>query len=200
MTENSTTGRNAPTRFKTLLIDPPWSHQQSGVKGAERHYSLMSLERIRALPVADLAEENSHLWLWVTNASLRDGYDVAAAWGFQARSVLTWVKFRLGLGAYLRNSTEHILFCTRGRAPVRHRSQPSWFTAPVQAHSVKPDEQYALIERISEGPFVELFARRRPPSNQGWSIWGNEVDSDLVIPGYPVPSDHRHAPPKGGGR
>ncbi|WP_079085144.1 MT-A70 family methyltransferase [Streptomyces dysideae] len=187
--EEESTLRKAPTRFRTILADPPWDHQQSGKKGAERHYPLMSLERIKRLPVGDLAEDDAHLYLWCTNSSLRDGYDVAEAWGFQARSVLTWVKFRLGLGAYLRNSTEHVLFCTRGAAPVKFRSQPTWICAPVAEHSRKPDEQYALIERLSDGPYLELFARRRPPSNRGWSIWGNEVDSDIVIPGFPVPSD-----------
>lgn len=186
---NEPSSREVPTRFKTILADPPWSHDQRGAKGAERHYRLMSLDRIKAMPVADLAEENSHLWLWVTNSSLRDGYDVAAAWGFQVRSVLTWVKFRLGLGQYLRNSTEHLLFCTRGRAPVRYRSQPTWISAPVQEHSVKPDEQYAVIERISGGPFLELFARRRPPNTQDWFVWGNQIDADISIPGYWVPTD-----------
>jgi N6-adenosine-specific RNA methylase IME4 len=157
----------------------------------------MSPNQIRALPVADLAEQNAHLWLWTTNATLRDGYDIAAAWGFTVRSPLTWIKFRLGLGAYLRNSTETLLFCTRGAAPVKFRSQPTWFNAPVAEHSRKPDEQYALIERLSDGPYLELFARRRPPSARGWAIWGNEVASDIVIPGYPVPSD-RHAPTERG--
>ncbi|WP_327427314.1 MT-A70 family methyltransferase [Streptomyces sp. NBC_01236] len=188
----ASTQRAVPTRFRTILADPPWDHQQHGIKGAEQHYRLMSLKRIREMPVADLAEDNAHLWLWVTNASLRDGYDVAKAWGFTPRSLLTWVKFRLGLGAYLRNSTEHLLFCTRGKAPVGFKSQPTWISAPVQKHSQKPDEQYPVIERISPGPYLELFARRRPPSNQQWSVWGNEIDSDIRIPGYPVPADQRH--------
>lgn len=183
--------RVTPTRFRTILADPPWDHQQQGIKGAEQHYRLMSLKRIREMPVADLAEDNAHLWLWVTNASLRDGYDIAEAWGFTPRSILTWVKFRLGLGAYLRNSTEHLLFCTRGKAPVQFKSQPTWINAPVQQHSMKPDEQYAVIERISDGPYLELFARRQPPSTRDWFVWGNEVDADIRIPGYPVPSDHR---------
>lgn len=183
--------RVVPTRFRTILADPPWSHNQEGKKGAEQHYRLMSLKRIREMPVADLAEDNCHLWLWVTNNSLRDGYDIAEAWGFTPRSLLTWVKFRLGLGAYLRNSTEHLLFCTRGKAPVNFKSQPTWINAPVQQHSMKPDEQYAVIERISDGPYLELFARRQPPSTRDWFVWGNEVDADIRIPGYPVPSDHR---------
>ena len=183
--------RVVPTHFRTILADPPWDHMQRGAKGAERHYPLMSLDRIKKMPVSELAQENAHLYLWCTNASLRDGYDVAEAWGFTPRSILTWVKFRLGLGSYLRNSTEHVLFCTRGNAPVRFRSQPTWLNAPVTEHSRKPDEQYPLIERISDGPFLELFCRRRPPSSRDWSVWGGEIDSDIRIPGYPVPSDTR---------
>lgn len=151
----------------------------------------MSLERIKAMPVNALAAENAHLWLWVTNATLREGYDVAEAWGFTVRSPLTWIKLRLGMGHWLRNSTEHLLFATRGTAPVNFRSQPTWINAPVQEHSHKPEEQYAVIERISHGPYLELFARRRPPSRSAWSVWGNQIDSDISLPGYPVPSDSK---------
>lgn len=173
--------------FRTILADPPWeTHQQ---RGAGLHYDLMTVEQIKAMPISDLAAENAHLWLWVTNATLRDGYDVAEAWGFTVRSPLTWIKLRLGMGHWLRNSTEHLLFATRGTAPVNFRSQPTWINAPVQEHSHKPEEQYAVIERISDGPYLELFARRRPPSSRDWSVWGNEIDSDISLPGYPVPSD-----------
>ena len=174
------------TRYRTILADPPWDIQQKGARGAVEHYPLLTLERIARLPVSDLAAADAHLWLWVTNATLRHGYDIADAWGFTVRSPLTWVKFRLGLGNYLRNSTEHLLFATRGKAPVQFRAQPTWIQAPVQDHSHKPEEQYALIERVSPGPYLELFARRPQP---GWDAWGNQVRSDIRIPGYPVPSD-----------
>ncbi len=186
-----TTLPDRPRRFRTILADPPWDIQQKGARGADQHYPLMGLERIKRMPVASVAEDDAHLWLWVTNATLRQGYDVAEAWGFTVRSPLTWIKFRLGLGNYLRNTTEHLLFCTRGKAPVKFRSQPTWFNAPVQDHSHKPEEQYALIERVSDGPYLELFARRQPPSSADWSVWGNEIDSDVTLPGYPVPSDYR---------
>lgn len=178
-------------RWHTILADPPWDVEQRGARGAEQHYPLLTLEQIAAMPVADLATENAHLWLWVTNATLRAGYDIAEAWGFTVRSPLTWVKFRLGLGNYLRNSTEHLLFATRGDAPVQFRAQPTWIHAPVQEHSHKPEEQYALIERVSPGPYIELFARRRQP---GWHAWGNEIDSDIDLPGYPVPRNRRRRP------
>lgn len=173
-----------PGGFATILVDPPWPLQ-----GGEKHYRTMSLARIKALPVGQLAACDAHLWLWTTNALLPKAYEVAAAWGFTVRSPLTWVKFRLGLGGryQLRNATEQLLFCTRGRAPLGSRSQPTWFNAPVQEHSRKPAEQFAIIERVSPGPYLELFARRRPESNQPWAVWGDQVASDIRIPGFAVP-------------
>ena len=173
-----------PGSFATILVDPPWPLQ-----GGEKHYRTMSLTRIKALPVGQLAARDAHLWLWTTNALLPRAYEVAEAWGFTVRSPLTWVKFRLGLGGryQLRNATEQLLFCTRGKAPLGSRSQPTWFNAPVQEHSRKPAEQFAIIERVSPGPYLELFARRRPESNQPWAVWGDQVDSDIRIPGFAVP-------------
>ncbi len=173
-----------PGGFATILVDPPWP-LQSG----EKHYRTMSLARIKELPVGRLAARDAHLWLWTTNALLPRAYEVAEAWGFTVRSPLTWVKFRLGLGGryQLRNATEQLLFCTRGKAPLGSRSQPTWFNAPVQEHSRKPAEQFAIIERVSPGPYLELFARRRPESNQPWAVWGDQVDSDIRIPGFAVP-------------
>ena len=173
-----------PGGFATILVDPPWP-LQSG----EKHYRTMSLARIMALPVGQLAARDAHLWLWTTNALLPKAYEVAEAWGFTVRSPLTWVKFRLGLGGryQLRNATEQLLFCTRGRAPLGSRSQPTWFNAPVTEHSRKPAEQFAIIERVSPGPYLELFARRRPESNQPWAVWGDQVDSDIRISGFAVP-------------
>jgi N6-adenosine-specific RNA methylase IME4 len=188
-TSSSTPQTSPPAKFKTILADPPWETHQK--RGAGNHYDLMSMERIKALPVNSLAAEDAHLWLWCINATLRDGYDVAEAWGFTVRSPLTWIKFHLGMGHYLRNSTEHLLFATRGKAPVNFRSQPTWINAPIQDHSRKPEEQYSVIERVSDGPYLELFARRRPSSRRDWSVWGNQIDSDITIPGYPVPSDRR---------
>ena len=173
-----------PGGFATILVDPPWPLQ-----GGEKHYRTMSLARIKALPVGALAARDAHLWLWTTNALLPKAYEVAEAWGFTVRSPLTWVKFRLGLGGryQLRNATEQLLFCTRGRAPLGSRSQPTWFNAPVTEHSRKPAEQFAIIERVSPGPYLELFARRRPESNQPWAVWGDQVASDIRIPGFAVP-------------
>lgn len=193
VTPSASGGAASPSsrKYRTILADPPWDVLQRGSRGAEQHYDLMSLARIAGMgkALAPLTADDAHLWLWVTNGTLRHGYDIAEAWGFTVRSPLTWIKWRLGLGVYLRNSTEHLLFATRGKAPVLFRAQPTWLTAPTQDHSHKPEEQYAVIERISPGPYLELFARRRPPSSGDWSVWGNEIASDIQLDGYPVPSD-----------
>jgi len=175
---------NKKKLYRTIMADPPWDIHQYGNYGAIHHYNLMTLEQIKAMPVADLCEPDAHCWLWVTNNTLRAGYDVLEAWGFTPKSIFTWIKPRMGLGNYLRNATEHVLFGTRGKAPILFKAQPNWLFAPRLDHSHKPEEQYAIIERCSPGPYLELFARRNQP---GWDAWGNEIESDIDIPGYPVP-------------
>ena len=138
----------------------------------------MKFKDICALPVERLAADNSHLWLWICNSNFFEAIHVMEAWGYAYKSCLTWIKPRFGLGAYLRNQTEHLLLGVRGKAPIQFRSQGSWFYAPVQDHSHKPEEQYAIIERCSPGPYLELFARRKRP---GWHSWGNEVASDVDL-------------------
>ena len=77
----------------------------------------------------------------------------------------------------------------RGKAPFKYHGQRSTLLFPREDHSRKPAEMIPLIERVLDGPYLELFARQRPNSLKEWSIWGNEFDSDITIPGYPVPSD-----------
>lgn len=184
-------------KYNTVLADPPWDINQKGKRGASNHYELMTLDRIKAMPIKELCAENAHLYLWIPNGLLQEGLDVIKAWGFTFRSPIYWIKPRLGLGNYIRNASEICLFATRGHAPVKFHAQPNWLFAPLQDHSHKPEEQYAIIERLSSGPYLELFARRRQP---GWDVWGNEIDADIIIPGYPVPcySDKANVEPKEG--
>lgn len=168
-------------KYKTILADPPWVGQSG-----ENHYATMRLESIKQMGIAldPLIADDAHCWLWVTNATIPQGHEVLAAWGFEYRSLLTWIKPRLGLGTYLRNMTEHVMLGTRGKAPVRFKGQGTWLFAPVQEHSHKPEEVHDIIERVSDGPYLELFARRPRP---GWHVWGNEVASDIDLLGFPVP-------------
>jgi len=183
-----------PGRFGCVLADPPWRFANRTGKVAPEHrrlgrYPTLTLEAIAALPVAGHMAERAHCYLWVPNALLPEGLRVLAAWGFAYRSNLVWHKVRRdggsdgrGVGFYFRNVTEVLLFGTRGRgvrtlAPGRR--QVNLIAARKREHSRKPDEQYALIEACSWGPYLELFGRGR---REGWTVWGNEADAGRPPP------------------
>lgn len=175
-------------KFATILADPPWQFQNRTGKVAPEHkrlsrYSTMSLDEIKALPVAIAAEETSHLYLWVPNALLPWGIEVLQAWGFQYKSNIVWHKIRKdggsdgrGVGFYFRNVTELMLFGVRGknaRTLKPGRTQVNYLSSRKREHSRKPDEQYALVESCSRGPYLELFARGE---RDGWVSWGNQAE------------------------
>ncbi len=177
--------QNQKKRYGAAIIDPPLETGQRGGYGAIKHYPLMSVEEVKRMPIGDLMADNSHIWLWVGNQTLKIGFSILEAWGYRVKSVYTWCKPRLGLGVYLRNGTEHALLGVRGHTPVKFKAQINWGIFPVQDHSHKPEEFHKVVERVSPGPYAELFARRKMP---GWDVWGNQVESDFQIPGFDVPA------------
>lgn len=179
---------NEPIKYRTVYADPPWMERGGGKikRGADRHYPLMKTKDIKALPVSQMAEENAHLYLWVTNNFLKDGLEVMEAWGFRYVTMVTWAKDRIGLGQYFRGQTEHILFGVKGSLPYKTDEQgkrqqgTTLLTAKRLEHSRKPEEFRQLVEKVSYGPYVELFARR--PA-EGWHVWGNQVETDIILDG-----------------
>lgn len=165
-------------QYKTILVDPPWAALQAGPLGVRGQDSVVSMDALYRLSVSRLCGPDAHLWLWVSNTSLAVGMAVMEAWGFSYGSCLTWIKPCFGLGMYLRNQTEHLLLGIRGTAPVLFRGQGTWFYAPVEEYSRKPEEQYVIIERCSPGPYLELFARKRHP---GWDAWGTEAATNVTL-------------------
>ncbi|MDX1906439.1 MAG: MT-A70 family methyltransferase [Bacteroidia bacterium] len=178
-------------KFATILADPPWQFANRTGKVAPEHkrlnrYGTMTLEEIKEIPVSQVADKQSHLYLWVPNALLAEGLSVMQAWGFTYKTNIIWQKIRKdggpdgrGVGFYFRNTTEIILFGIRGgmRTLEPGRSQVNVIMSQKREHSRKPDEQYPLIESCSPGPYLEMFARGPRP---GWSVWGNESEEYLV--------------------
>lgn len=159
------------TEFPCIVIDPPWRYDNVATRGAaEDHYPTMSLDELAALELP--AADDAHLYLWVTNGFLREGFDLMATWGFTYKACLTWCKPQIGMGNYFRNSTEHVLFGLRGKLPTLANNVPTWFVADRTRHSAKPECFYDLVERSSPGPYMEMFARSR---RFGWHTWGNEA-------------------------
>ena len=65
------------------------------------------------------------------------------------------------------------------------RSQENIISSQKREHSRKPDEQYAIIEACSPGPYLELFARG---PRKGWSVWGNQAEE--YAPSWDTYSNH----------
>lgn len=169
---------NITTKYHTIVADPPWDYRdplqrtRASFRGAESHYEVMKLGNIAALPVRELAEEDAHLYLWCTNAFMVEAHQIALAWGFSVRTILTWIKPGIGMGHFFRNNTEHVLFGVRGKLPPLRRNCPTAFTAPRRAHSEKPCEFFDIVESVSPPPRIELFGRGQRP---GWTVWGYEA-------------------------
>ncbi len=181
--------------YKTILADPPWRFQNSTGKVAPEHkrlsrYPTLSLQEILDIPVNTIAEETSHLYLWVPNALLAEGLEVMQKWGFTYKTNIVWFKIRKdggpdgrGVGFYFRNVTELILFGIKGKLRTLSpgRTQTNIIQSRKREHSRKPDELYEIIESCSPGPYLEMFARGK---REGWAVWGNQTEN--YLPDWPT--------------
>lgn len=193
-------------KYNTIYADPPWRFQNRTGKVAPEHkrlnrYETMTIEDIKALPVADIADDKAHLYLWVPNAMIPDGLAVMDAWGFEYKSIIIWEKIRKdggpdgrGVGFYFRNVTEPLLFGIKkksmpNRTLAPARSQVNIIRTRKREHSRKPDEIIPIIEACSNGPRIELFARG---DRDGWDMWGNQATADYE-PDWATYKNHTRA-------
>lgn len=168
--------------IRTVVADPPWSPSlgstwataTSDKARPQKHYATLSVAEIEAHRPTTAPQ--AHLWLWCLNQHVDWGYRIARAWGFEPVNMLTWCKPGLGVGRFQCNS-EQVLLCRKGS---RHgnpfeATRGTWFEWPRARHSQKPDAFYDLVERVSPGPYFEMYARR---SMLGWDSWGDEALGD----------------------
>lgn len=173
-------------RYGCIAADPPWQFRTWSKKGEGRSpdYPVMSMDEIKALPVADLAADNCALLLWVTNPTLPQGLEVLARWGFVYKSIAfcwaktttrtdsTWApKYHIGLGYWSRANVELCLLGVRGKPKRLARDVRQLIVSPRREHSRKPEEFYSSAERLVAGPYLELFSRTDRPN---WTTWGAE--------------------------
>jgi N6-adenosine-specific RNA methylase IME4 len=169
-------------QYSTILLDPPWRYKDKKTRGAaENHYPTMSDREIIRMDIESLATDNAHIYCWVTDSHLPVALKALDMWGFEYKNNMVWVKVKngslqIGMGHYSRKCKEMVLFGTRGRCPALAHDVPDVFWAPREEHSAKPEVLQDMIERMSPGPYLEMFARRNRP---GWFCWGN--DSQLTI-------------------
>jgi N6-adenosine-specific RNA methylase IME4 len=184
-------------KFRTIVADPPWQTRAGPVSlhaaadGYRRQaapglpsrslvYTTLTVDQISALPVTSVAADDAHLYLWTINAYVEDAYRVVRAWGFTPSTLLVWAKAPKGRGlaGTFATATEYVLFARRGSLKAAIRVDRNWWQWKRGAHSAKPEAFQDMIEQISPGPYLELFARRQ---RLGWSVWGNEVESDVEM-------------------
>lgn len=175
--------------FKAIYADPPWHFDCWSDKGtaraADNHYNTMATADIAALPVADLASDDCALFMWACWPTMQDAFTLIEAWGFKYKTcAFCWLKadpWRLfaddktpfaGMGYWTRANSEVCLLATRGKPKRIHADVRQGIIEPRREHSRKPDCVYDRIERLVDGPYLELFARTTRP---GWTSWGNQV-------------------------
>lgn len=169
--------------YRTIYADPPWYEIGGGkiCRGAQKHYPIMKTPEIILLIKNILngkVSEDFHMYLWVTNNHLSDGFYVFKELGIRYITCITWMKNQIGIGQYFRGITEHCLFGVRGNIPYKiidgkRQQGRTGFYSPKSIHSKKPDEMYKMIEKVSYPPYLELFARNLRP---GWDSWGIEIE------------------------
>lgn len=164
-------------RYKAVLVDPPWDAREIYRDSrAEKisigeSYPVMKLDDIAALPVPALSDDGCHLWLWTTNSTLPHAIWLLQTWGFQYMNIITWLK-PSACGLRWINVTQHMLMGYKGGCYMKEKQFSTIIMAKPLRHSEKPAQSYELIERVSSGPYLEIFARKTRP---GWDVWGNEV-------------------------
>ena len=178
------------SRYRTIVADPPWAYDEGFPSGVARPdgslerwtyelpYESMTLEDLAAIPVREWADPaGARLFLWTTNKYLRAAFDLLEAWGAKYGQTITWAKtshvppFTTSIAP---QASEYLLYAYWGKPPARLGSFPSTVIASPRGfteHSRKPEGFLDLVEAVSPGPYLEMFARRQ---RLGWDTWGNE--------------------------
>ena len=165
--------------FRIIYADPPWGF---GDKQANRPdtYLRMRPREIRALDVHMITADDCSLFLWSTWTHLPIALSVIKSWGFEFKgAAFLWHKTnadgsdKMGMGSYLRQSTEPCLLGVKGH-PKRLSASVRQFVETVPGrHSAKPPEvRERIVELLGDVPRIELFARERVI---GWDAWGLDV-------------------------
>lgn len=163
-------------KFNVIYADPAWEYDNNGFRAsAEKKYPTMTVEQIKALPVADLAADRCVIFMWGTVPLAREALAVLDAWGFEYKSKFAWVKNTVVSGFYNLGQYEELYIATRGIHVVPVTRRKNVFDSEAREHSRKPDEVIEMIEEMYPEfkARLELFARVTRP---GWVSWGNQTD------------------------
>jgi len=178
-------------KYNIIYADPPWAYQNGGVPqgGVNAQYKTMKLQDIKDLPIDEISEDISVLFMWATFPQLQEALEVIKAWGFTYKTLgFSWIKTNknngepfFGIGYYAKSNCEVCLMATKGKAHslVKSNKVSSVLIHKRTKHSKKPDiVAEKIVELFGDIPRIELFARDK---KEGWDVWGNEVESDIKL-------------------
>jgi len=209
-------GSKLTKRYGVIYANPPWNFRNFSEKGTGRnavsHYDCMTFDQIAALEPQRLAGKDCVLFLWATDPLLDKAFELIEAWGLKHKTVgFYWAKtnkranmqalspddFFTGLGYWSRANVEQCLLATRGAPHRLAKDVRRLVLAPRREHSRKPDEVRARIERLVQGPYLEMCSRE---SHVGWDAWGDQAalfDAGIVATrNRPSQLVHRRSVPR----
>jgi N6-adenosine-specific RNA methylase IME4 len=164
-----------PGTFDLIVMDPPWPYGTHYDKDRWRGgspYPEMSIEELRSLQIP--ASDDSVLWLWTTNAFMHEAYHLLEAWGFEPKTILTWVKDKMGLGVWLRGITEHCILAAKGSPDIKLTNETTVLYGERREHSRKPEEFYRLLQELCPAKRrLDMFSREK---REGWEQYGDEPE------------------------
>jgi N6-adenosine-specific RNA methylase IME4 len=171
---------NTVNKFRVIYADPAWSYNDKQdtpqLGGAAKHYDTMSVSEICSLPVNEISEKDSVLFLWVTSPLLEDAFTVIKTWGFKYKTSFVWDKVKHNMGHYNSVRHEMLLIATKGSCTPDNKT----LYDSVQSierndnHSEKPIEFLNIIDDLyNYGNKLEMFCRNIKKDK--WYGWGNEI-------------------------
>lgn len=175
-----------PTKkYSIIYADPPWQYNDRLDPSRRIKYNVEDDSWIANLPVAEIADKDCALFLWVTMPKLQEGLDVIKAWKFTYKTcAFTWIKTipkgrakAWGMGRWTRSNAELCLLATLGKPKRQNKGVHSLVISPIREHSRKPDEVRDLIVKLcGDLPRIELFSRNNV---KGWDCWGDQAPAEL---------------------
>lgn len=172
-------------RAGSIGADPQWKFLTRSAQGDGRsanvHYKTEEVDKIKDLPVNQLLADDGAFYMWMVDWCPQDALDLLTHWGLRhVTTAFTWVKtnpsgkgWHMGQGYWTRANPEQCWLATKGSPKRLYADVHQLIVAPVMEHSRKPDEWLERIERLTEGPYLELNARR---PRKGWMSWGDELE------------------------
>lgn len=167
-------------KYRCIVIDPPWEMEKivrdnrPNAVNFGFEYPTMTEAELAAFDVAGMADDDCHLFCWTTQKHLPSALSLVETWGFRYVLCMVWHKPG-GFQPYNlpQFNCEFAIYARRGSPEfVDTKAFSTCFQAPRREHSRKPDEFYALIERVTAGPRIDVFSREPRP---GFDQFGNET-------------------------